>query len=79
MWISGITQGMMWRAHDEFGNLAYSFMDTVDVLHPYYALRGTGGLLFLIGFFMFAYNIYKTWRSDKVVDAERLNASPMGA
>jgi cytochrome c oxidase cbb3-type subunit 1 len=79
MWISGITQGMMWRAHDEFGNLAYSFMDTVDVLHPYYALRGTGGLLFLIGFFMFAYNIYKTWRSNKVVDAERLNASPMGA
>jgi cytochrome c oxidase cbb3-type subunit 1 len=79
MWISGITQGMMWRAHDEFGNLAYSFMDTVDVLHPYYALRGTGGFLFLIGFFMFAYNIYKTWRSDKVVDAERLNASPMGA
>jgi cytochrome c oxidase cbb3-type subunit 1 len=79
MWISGITQGMMWRAHDEYGNLAYSFMDTVDVLHPYYALRGTGGLLFLIGFFMFAYNIYKTWRSDKVVDAERLNASPMGA
>jgi len=79
MWISGITQGMMWRAHDEFGNLAYSFMDTVDVLHPYYALRGTGGLLFLIGFFMFAYNIYKTWTSNKVVDAERLNASPMGA
>jgi cytochrome c oxidase cbb3-type subunit 1 len=79
MWISGITQGMMWRAHDEFGNLAYSFMDTVDVLHPYYALRGTGGLLFLIGFFMFAYNMYKTWTSNKEVDAERLNASPMGA
>jgi cytochrome c oxidase cbb3-type subunit 1 len=36
-------------------------------------------LLFLIGFFMFAYNIYKTWTSNKVVDAERLNASPMGA
>ena len=79
MWIAGITQGMMWRAHDEFGNLAYSFIDTVDVLHPYYALRGTGGLLYLTGFFMFAYNIYKTWKSNKEVDAERLNASPMGA
>ncbi|SFV63895.1 Cytochrome c oxidase subunit CcoN [hydrothermal vent metagenome] len=79
MWIAGITQGMMWRAHDEFGNLAYSFMDTVDVLHPYYALRGTGGLLYLAGFFIFAYNIYKTWTSNKEVDAERLNASPMGA
>jgi cytochrome c oxidase cbb3-type subunit 1 len=79
MWIAGITQGMMWRAHDEYGNLAYSFIDTVDVLHPYYALRGTGGLLYLVGFFMFAYNIYKTWTSNKEVDAERLNASPMGA
>ncbi len=79
MWIAGITQGMMWRAHDEFGNLAYSFIDTVDVLHPYYALRGTGGLLYLAGFFIFAYNIYKTWTSNKEVDAERLNASPMGA
>ena len=79
MWIAGITQGMMWRAHDEFGNLAYSFMDTVDVLHPYYALRGTGGLLYLTGVIIFAYNIYKTWTSNKEVDAERLNASPMGA
>ncbi len=79
MWIAGITQGMMWRAHDEFGNLAYSFMDTVNVLHPYYALRGVGGLLYLTGFLMFAYNIYKTWTSNKEVDAERLNASPMGA
>ncbi len=79
MWIAGITQGMMWRAHDEFGNLAYSFMDTVNVLHPYYALRGTGGLLYLIGFFMFAYNIYKTMSARPVEESELQNASPMGA
>ncbi len=79
MWIAGITQGMMWRAHDEFGNLAYSFMDTVDVLHPYYALRGTGGLLYLLGFFMFAYNIYKTMSARRVEESELQNASPMGA
>lgn len=80
MWISGITQGMMWRAHDEFGNLAYSFIDTVNVLHPYYALRGTGGLFYLAGFFMFAYNIYKTMTSGrKVEESELQNASPMGA
>jgi len=79
MWISGITQGMMWRAHDEYGNLAYSFIDTVDVLHPYYALRGTGGLLFLVGFLMFSYNIYKTMTSGKALEREPANASPMGA
>jgi cytochrome c oxidase cbb3-type subunit 1 len=79
MWIAGITQGMMWRAHDEFGNLAYSFVDTVTVLHPYYTIRGVGGLLYLIGFFMFAYNIYKTMSARPVEESELQSASPMGA
>ncbi|MBD3796406.1 MAG: cytochrome-c oxidase, cbb3-type subunit I [Campylobacterales bacterium] len=78
MWIAGITQGMMWRAHDEFGNLAYSFIDTVTVLHPYYTIRGVGGLLYLIGFVMFAYNIYKTMSARPVEESELKNASPMG-
>ena len=79
MWIAGITQGMMWRAHDEFGNLAYSFIDTVTVLHPYYTIRAVGGTLYLIGFVMFAYNIYKTTSARKVELSELQNASPMGA
>jgi len=79
MWIAGITQGMMWRAHDEFGNLAYSFIDTVTVLHPYYTIRGVGGLLYLVGFLMFAYNIYKTMSARPVEESELQNASPMGA
>ncbi len=80
MWIAGITQGMMWRAHDEFGNLAYSFIDTVTVLHPYYTIRAVGGLLYLTGVFMWAYNIYKTATAGRVVDESELkNASPMAA
>jgi cytochrome c oxidase cbb3-type subunit 1 len=79
MWIAGITQGMMWRAHDEFGNLAYSFIDTVTVLHPYYTIRGVGGVLYLVGFLMFAYNIYKTMSARPVEEYELQNASPMGA
>jgi len=80
MWIAGITQGMMWRAHDEFGNLAYSFIDTVTVLHPYYTIRAVGGLFYLIGVFMWAYNIYKTATAGRVVEESELrNASPMGA
>jgi cytochrome c oxidase cbb3-type subunit 1 len=79
MWIAGITQGMMWRAHDEFGNLAYSFIDTVTVLHPYYTIRGVGGLLYLVGFLMFAYNIFKTMSARPVEESELQNASPMGA
>lgn len=80
MWIAGITQGMMWRAHDEFGNLAYSFIDTVAVLHPYFTIRAVGGTLYLVGMFLFAYNMYKTMTSARRVEESELqNASPMGA
>ncbi len=80
MWIAGITQGMMWRAHDEFGNLAYSFIDTVTVLHPYYTIRAVGGTLYLIGMFLFAWNIYKTMTVGRRVEENELqNASPMAA
>jgi len=80
MWIAGITQGMMWRAHDEFGNLAYSFIDTVTVLHPYYTIRAVGGTLYLIGMFMWAYNMYKTATAGRRVEESELqNASPMAA
>jgi len=77
MWIAGITQGMMWRAHDAYGNLAYSFIDTVSVLHPYYAIRAVGGTLYLIGFLMFAYNIYKTMSAREVEESELKTATPM--
>ena len=79
MWIAGITQGMMWRAHDEYGNLAYSFIDTVTVLHPYYTIRAVGGTLYLIGFVMFVYNIYKTMSARPVEESELRNTTPMGA
>ena len=79
MWIAGITQGMMWRATDQFGNLAYSFIDTVTVLYPYYVIRAVGGLLYLIGFFMFAYNMFKTMTSGRELTSEPQNASPMAA
>jgi len=79
MWIAGITQGMMWRAVDQYGNLAYSFIDTVTVLHPYYTIRAIGGVLFVIGLFMWAYNFVKTMSNNKVLEKEPAFASPMGA
>ena len=79
MWIAGITQGMMWRATDQYGNLAYSFIDTVTVLHPYYTIRAVGGLLYLIGIFMWAYNMYKTYSSGRELEREPQSASPMAS
>lgn len=35
--------------------------------------------MYLIGFFMFAYNIYKTVRCGRVLDKEPANATPVAA
>jgi cytochrome c oxidase cbb3-type subunit 1 len=49
MWVSGIMQGLMWRAYDDLGFLQYSFVETVEAMHPYYVIRALGGILFLTG------------------------------
>ena len=77
MWVAGITQGMMWRAYDEYGSLVYSFIDTVTVLQPYYTIRAVGGLLYLVGFLMFSYNMYKTIVCGRILDKEPINTTPV--
>ena len=64
MWVSGIMQGLMWRAYDQLGFLQYSFIETVEAMHPYYVIRATGGLLFLAGAAIMIYNLYKTAKGD---------------
>jgi len=63
LWIAGIAQGLMWRSYDEMGFLQYSFVETLKVLHPLYLTRAIGGLFFLAGSCVMAYNFYKTIRS----------------
>jgi cytochrome c oxidase cbb3-type subunit I len=60
MWNSGIVQGLMWRTYNESGTLAFSFVDSLIAMHPYYIARAIGGLLFLIGGGVGAYNIWMT-------------------
>ena len=62
MWISGIMQGLMWRAFDDFGNLQYSFAESVAAMHPFYVMRAVGGAFFLTGMLVMAYNMTKTIR-----------------
>ena len=51
MWVSGITQGLMWRAYDKLGFLQYSFIETVEAMKPYYMIRAVGGLI-LVALFL---------------------------
>jgi cytochrome c oxidase cbb3-type subunit 1 len=64
MWVSGIMQGLMWRSYDQLGFLQYSFIETVAAMHPYYVIRALGGVLFLIGGIVMAYNFWRTIRGD---------------
>ncbi len=65
MWIAGVMQGLMWRAVNADGTLTYSFVESLEATYPYYTVRLLGGLLFLAGMFIMAYNVWKTIRGDK--------------
>ena len=62
MWVSGIMQGLMWRAFDQLGFLQYSFAETVAAMHPFYVIRALGGALFLGGALLMVYNLWRTVR-----------------
>ncbi len=64
MWVSGIMQGLMWRTYDDMGFLQYSFVETVMAMHPFYIIRALGGLLYLGGALIMAYNFYRTIKGD---------------
>jgi cytochrome c oxidase cbb3-type subunit 1 len=60
MWVAGITQGLMWREYGADGYLVNSFVDTVAALHPMYILRMVGGLMYVAGAAIMAFNIWMT-------------------
>jgi cytochrome c oxidase cbb3-type subunit I len=60
MWVSGIMQGLMWRAYDDYGTLAYTFAESVEAMHPYYAMRAVGGAIFLLGAVLMLINVLMT-------------------
>ena len=60
MWVSGILQGLMWRAYTKLGFLEYSFIETVEAMHPFYVIRALGGALFLAGALIMVWNLWRT-------------------
>ncbi len=60
MWVAGIMQGLMWRSYDEMGFLKYSFVEIVHALHPLYAIRALGGILYFSGMLIMVYNVFRT-------------------
>ncbi|WP_120496639.1 cytochrome-c oxidase, cbb3-type subunit I [Kiloniella sp. EL199] len=72
MWVSGILQGLMWRAYDDLGFLEYSFVETVEAMNPFYWIRAIGGAFFVIGSLIMAYNLWRTARGDVRTESRSL-------
>ena len=63
MWAAGLMQGLMWRTFNDDGTLTYTFIEVLQRTEPYYMLRLLGGVVFLSGMFIMAWNVYKTWQN----------------
>ena len=68
MWIAGVMQGIMWRSVNEDGTLMYTFIEGVKATYPYYVIRLVGGLLYISGMFVMAYNVGRTVIGAKAVN-----------
>jgi cytochrome c oxidase cbb3-type subunit 1 len=76
MWVAGILQGLMWRAYTSLGFLEYSFVETVEAMHPFYVIRALGGVLFLIGALIMAFNLWKTVNAAETVEPASATLAP---
>jgi cytochrome c oxidase cbb3-type subunit 1 len=74
MWIAGVMQGLMWRATNPDGTLVYSFVESVKATFPFYLVRLSGGLLYLTGMLIMAWNVVMTVRSGPQAEARAQRA-----
>ncbi len=78
MYISGFTQGMMWKQFTAEGTLQYgNFLDTTLQLLPMHMMRAVGGTLYLTGAIIMAYNLFKTMAQGTLLANEAAEAAPL--
>jgi cytochrome c oxidase cbb3-type subunit 1 len=65
MWMAGVMQGLMWRATNPDGTLTYTFVESLKQTYPFYYVRLLGGLLYLGGMVIMAWNTWKTWATSR--------------
>ena len=79
MWVAGIMQGLMWREYGSDGYLVYAFSEVVHAMFPMYLIRATGGLLYLAGALIMAWNIGKTIAGAKLREEKPMRETPYDA
>ncbi|MEM7544076.1 MAG: cytochrome-c oxidase, cbb3-type subunit I [Pseudomonadota bacterium] len=76
MWVTGIMEGLMWREVDDQGFLVNAFADTVRAKFPMYVVRGLGGVMYLAGALIMAWNLWMTVFKGEAKATEPLTAVP---
>ncbi len=76
MWIAGVAEGLMWRATNADGTLTYSFAEAVKATYPFLFIRFMGGVLYVTGMLLMAYNVFRTATAG---DARVYNDAPIPA
>jgi cytochrome c oxidase cbb3-type subunit 1 len=79
MWVAGIMQGLMWRAVHPDGTLIYSFVESVQAMHPFYIVRFLGGVCFLAGMLIMAWNLWRTCAGGRTEDVPVVVPAAAGA
>ncbi|MDX5585001.1 MAG: cytochrome-c oxidase, cbb3-type subunit I [Aureibaculum sp.] len=78
LYVAGFTQASMWKQFNPDGTLVYgNFLETVTQIMPMYMMRAFGGTLYLSGFILLAYNVYKTAKAGSAVKDELVEAAPL--
>lgn len=75
MYMSGFTQGLMWKQFNPDGTLVYkNFLETVTALRGFYITRFIGGVFYLAGAALMVVNIFVTVRKGNLLANEPAEA-----
>jgi cytochrome c oxidase cbb3-type subunit I/II len=78
MYISGVTQSLMWKEFNAEGFLVYkNFLETTVQILPMHVLRAIGGGLYLTGTIIMTYNLIKTAYAGSFIADEPAEAAPL--
>jgi len=77
MYWAGFMQSLAWKEFTPEGQLKYQFLEVVQQMRPFYAMRGIGGTLYLIGALLMVYNLYKTIKTGELLENEAAEAAPL--
>ncbi|HEX5625158.1 MAG TPA: cytochrome-c oxidase, cbb3-type subunit I [Saprospiraceae bacterium] len=77
MYWSAFRSYFMMKTFTPEGQLQYQFMDVVQTVMPFYLLRAIGGTIFLTGVLIMVYNLIKTAKKGKFVEADMAEAAPL--